>query len=266
MHRIICTATLIEGLLEISRIDSGQQEHVRRAIPSGVQVFRVADLDPINHKLNINNYIEHLECLADKFSRSRENAIRLANENQEWAVELAAYCKKFRRVVPKRAKPFILDARSLAVGEKIARSQQKYKVKTADYFADWAEYTAWLETTDFAAAWRDRRTIGRDFGYTATNGNKFYPSYHRGLPVMLRLSTDGEEVETSMGARVSIEAARILWARLIAGKDVKGHKIGYYTVISFNGELQIGCHKIPRAEINLLAKTLGWVGQLNDKT
>ena len=60
----------------------------------------------------------------------------------------------------------------------------------------------------------------------------------------VRLSKDRTKVETSQRVRVSIDDARLLYKMIKAGKDIKGHKIDSYTVISVNGVLTIGCHKI----------------------
>ena len=69
--------------------------------------------------------------------------------------------------------------------------------------------------------------------------NRFNSTYD-----YLRISEDKTEVQTSSGAAVSINDASILYRLIKAGKDIKGHKIGYYTVVSLNGVLHIGCHKI----------------------
>lgn len=69
-------------------------------------------------------------------------------------------------------------------------------------------------------------------------------NYIRGNEDYLRLSIDGLNVETSQGVCVSIDEARILYSFIKAGKDIKGYKISNYTVISINGVLQIGCHRI----------------------
>ena len=61
-----------------------------------------------------------------------------------------------------------------------------------------------------------------------------------------------------MGANVPVKEAKILYLRIKAGKDVKGFKIGYYTVISINGTLKIGCHNIEKNEMDRLAKMMGW--------
>lgn len=62
----------------------------------------------------------------------------------------------------------------------------------------------------------------------------------------------------SKGARVSYEAGKLLFAMIKAGKDVKGHDIDGYTVISINGVLKIGCHVIEMAEVHRFAKMEGW--------
>jgi hypothetical protein len=69
---------------------------------------------------------------------------------------------------------------------------------------------------------------------------------------------DLHQIETSKGARVSYEAGKLLFARIKAGKDVKGHDIDGYTVISINGVLKIGCHEIEMAEVHRFAKSEGW--------
>jgi len=59
-----------------------------------------------------------------------------------------------------------------------------------------------------------------------------------------RLSKDGLKVETSKGVKVDAKDAKKLYQLIKAGKDIKGYKIDYYTVISLNGTLKIGCHNI----------------------
>jgi hypothetical protein len=72
------------------------------------------------------------------------------------------------------------------------------------------------------------------------------------------LRIKGDNVQTSMGANVSIREAKILLERIRVGKDIKGFQIGYYTVISMNGTLKIGCHEITRQEIEDFTKRYNW--------
>jgi len=65
-------------------------------------------------------------------------------------------------------------------------------------------------------------------------------------------------IQTSLGANVPLREAKILYERIKDGKDIKGHKIGYYTVIGLNGTLNIGCHKIERDEMERIATLLNW--------
>lgn len=60
----------------------------------------------------------------------------------------------------------------------------------------------------------------------------------------LRISEDGQSIETSQRVIVPIREAKILYQMIVNGKDIKGYNIAGYTVIGLNGILKIGCHKI----------------------
>jgi autotransporter translocation and assembly factor TamB len=71
----------------------------------------------------------------------------------------------------------------------------------------------------------------------------------------LRVSRDGKLVETTKGAKVNIEAALRLLAKLRSNTDVKGEKIDGFTVIeSTLDHVKIGCHTITWPVINQLFK------------
>ena len=73
------------------------------------------------------------------------------------------------------------------------------------------------------------------------------------IPVHLRVSTDGKLIETTKGAKVNIEAAFRLLAKLISNEDVKGEKIDGFTVIENTSDhVKIGCHTISWPVINKL--------------
>ena len=76
--------------------------------------------------------------------------------------------------------------------------------------------------------------------------------------VRLRINEAKNEVQTSMGANVPIREGKILWDRIKNGKDIKGFRIGHYTVIGINGTLQIGCHNIEREELVRFTKLNNW--------
>ena len=60
----------------------------------------------------------------------------------------------------------------------------------------------------------------------------------------VRISKDKTSVETSQCIDVPINEAKLLYSLINNGMDIKGRKIGNYTVISINGVLKIGCHHI----------------------
>lgn len=84
--------------------------------------------------------------------------------------------------------------------------------------------------------------------------------YH--LPIALRVRESTNEIETSRGARVPINAALMLYERLSTSPEtVAGFKIGDFTVRDFigsNGDrmLRVGCHEIPFKEIERIKAQL----------
>ena len=79
--------------------------------------------------------------------------------------------------------------------------------------------------------------------------------------VYLRMvsNEDGDFIQTSKGAEITLKAGKVLFELMKAGKDIKGIILDdRYTVISLNGVLTIGCHKIERSEINRFAGLMGW--------
>ena len=72
----------------------------------------------------------------------------------------------------------------------------------------------------------------------------------------LRINEQSGNIETSQGVKVSIKEAQILYRMIKVGKDIKGVKISNYTVISLNGVLQIGCHRINRKNMEQIGEQI----------
>jgi hypothetical protein len=72
----------------------------------------------------------------------------------------------------------------------------------------------------------------------------------------LRLSRDGECVETSQYVKVSVDEARTLYKAICNGVDIRGHRISNYTVNSINGTLKIGCHNINMESVHKVGKLI----------
>ncbi|MGV7234641.1 MAG: hypothetical protein ACQ9ET_00140 [Nitrosomonadaceae bacterium] len=81
-------------------------------------------------------------------------------------------------------------------------------------------------------------------------------TFRIGTEDYIRISKDGENIETSQGVKVPVKEAKVLYSMIIAGRDIKGHKIGYYTVTSINGTLKIGCHSINVKNMHEIGKQL----------
>ena len=73
---------------------------------------------------------------------------------------------------------------------------------------------------------------------------------------LLRINTAAGTIETSERAEVTIQEGKALWHRIKQGKPIIGQILSGYTVLSFNGELKIGCHIIERAEVDRIGALL----------
>lgn len=119
----------------------------------------------------------------------------------------------------------------------------EYLKKQSDRIKKEAIKVAKSEAAEFA------RQVQKFYNYE-------YFNLYRNSEDFVRLSQCGDFVETSQNVKVSRKEAKILYKLIKAGKDIKGFKIGSYTVISINGTLTIGCHKINIESMNLTGKKL----------
>lgn len=85
---------------------------------------------------------------------------------------------------------------------------------------------------------------------------KLYCEFINGHDKEDYLRINGDQVETSQGVKIDLCEAKKLYTLISQGKDIKGYKIGYYTVISLNGVLQIGCHKINVENMHKIGKQI----------
>lgn len=91
--------------------------------------------------------------------------------------------------------------------------------------------------------------------------NPYLPHYD--TPTMLRIN--GDQIETSKGARIPLSETATLWkliTRAMKGeRDYEvGQAVGVYqlTKIRRDGSIVVGCHDIPHSEIKGIAVTLGY--------
>lgn len=72
----------------------------------------------------------------------------------------------------------------------------------------------------------------------------------------IRISQDGQFIETSQRVKIPIESAKTLYKMIQSGKDIKGYKIEDFTVISLNGTLKIGCHHINTKNVHEIGQKI----------
>ena len=81
-------------------------------------------------------------------------------------------------------------------------------------------------------------------------------SFRVGKEDFVRLSQDGQKVETSQGISIERGNAKTLYELIKRKVDIKGRRIENYTVISSNGTLKIGCHNINMESVHKIGKLL----------
>jgi len=155
------------------------------------------------------------------------------------------------------------DAYAAAVAAHNAAVAEAEK-RAPDAAAHWRATGEWLDLdVDYPPAPRRKRL--REYKRAGFDIPKPRRAF-RLETVLLRVN--GDEIETSQGARIPLAAAPLVWAAVqrIVGRGIAytpeglgGMKIGDYAVreIRTDGTLIVGCHKIPHAELQLMAQRLG---------
>lgn len=177
-------------------------------------------------KRRINIVISQIE----KAAKANKNAEYILNSAIGEINSLKEFTSIFQLQLPEIVSTWNID--ELLPASKIAEIKAKEKtLKAAKKAKQQAEINEWLNN--------ERENISVDDIYLRLNNN---------------------EVQTSLGAKVSPKEAKTLFSYISQNKPVKGFKIGYYTVNDFNGKvLHVGCHKLPIQEINRFATTINWI-------
>lgn len=72
----------------------------------------------------------------------------------------------------------------------------------------------------------------------------------------LRISQNGERVESSQDVSIKAHNALRLYKLILAGKNIDGRNIEQYTITSMNGTLKVGCHNINMESVHKVGKEL----------
>lgn len=221
---------------DYSTTTSTHISRVHRAI-GRQRIFMVPDVmadDTAAHRANIADYVERANDAVKRATKRRK--ADLADMDLEAAASLSVSAREyalFFDIAAKRILAKLPNLESLDIADlrrQLAERDRKAKEAARRKLA--ADARKWLSGE----------------GYSL-----------RGYPeVLLRVSTDGNEIETSEGARVPFPAAVTMWRALERGHDIKGARVGFFRVDSVTAKnVHIGCHTVPRAEMSRLAESLG---------
>ena len=278
MARWINDNTILMRDWSYSSTTGKHMSYLHRAIPAGVNVIRCSDpgnlhqsiLDAItalqrmpgafkaSHKYKSSilsdslRTIQLINVLIDLYNADHAVNFQLDNPLRMAEIEAARIDNNPAYIAEAAAQDAKLIADKDAKEAKIKLLVEQYQPMYDEHVK--AELSAWRKhqsvpgmSDELQRAYNTGRKLGRYFTFTT--------EYQR-HNAYCRLSTDLTQVETSLGAKVPVREAKILLSRIREGKDVKGFQIGYYTVISLNGTLKIGCHEITREEIEYFGAIL----------
>lgn len=219
--------------------------HVWAAIPDGIPTFKVPFLSGSTFYYGRQHYfnVDHLPgiiaailvecknlCHDQINARTKHYLINQAAGQYEKIVEI---CQLFDLDIPARPDNWD-EAKKKAEYIKATQGERDAKKEARELARKQKEIE---KNKELLAKWLQHEFNGQLYN----------------IPVHLRVSRDGRLIETTKGAKVDIEAALRLLAKLRNGSDVKGEKIDGFTLIENTPDhVKIGCHVIGWDVINQL--------------
>ena len=213
----------------------------------------------VDHGANVCHLIIDICENLEKIKNSRlENRIRWSYREYLNKIEtLNWYCNEFDQLIPVELET--LKITNEEVEEIIQkRNKRALELSSPENIAKREAETEKRKKREYEKIRFELETIESDWIKGETNRTTYNKGNKRFDFQMIRLRLNGETVETSNHAFVPVREAKILFDLIKAGRDIKGFKIGYYTVIGINGTLKIGCHNLEREEINRFAESMNW--------
>ncbi len=226
---------------------------VRSSIPSDALIFHVPNVNVssdwqamVRHEENIADYVKRIESAIVASARGRSSWTKESNHTDaiNLTAEVKAYAAFFSLKLPKLPSVPDLDSEEMQV---IRTREAKNAAKKA-------------EETRLAKI--ERAKLDAEQAEEWRNGT--YSGYLYNHPVMLRIN--GEDIETSRGARVPVSHAlrglRFVRAVVARGepyqRDGRTLHLGNYAIdrIDADGTLHAGCHVISHSEIERIAPLL----------
>ena len=230
---------------DYSNTTSKHKLYVHRAIPDTYKVFMVQDVRLDYHNDNLEYYYKQMELFYNKMLKALSNGRYYQQEANSYASYFADYYHTFKI----KDKMFYnkMDALHSKINNPPLATIEKWK-----RYKDGAE----LRAKNKSRIKNEDKAHLMALNYELWREGKENYSIWCYNPMWLRVKDD--YIQTSAGASVKLESAKVLYEMIKRGIDIKGHKIDGYTVISLNGVLKIGCHNIPLSEVDRIATQLNW--------
>lgn len=241
---------------------SKQLAYLRRAIDltKFSLVVCVPELGPFKdetlHADNVAYLVSRMAEATAKAKKANRHKLTWLHHIETTRMAALEYCRTFRLAKLALTIPALPEdyndqcVKAVETGRILA--ERECKKREADRAAKVA-----LEV-ERLAEWRMRKGGYRYFTTTA-----------------LRISADGEQIETTRGARIPVKAAIRLWPFLerahrtgvaITSEGSEAFHLGYPFYGFGNDVLHVGCHYIPYSEIELMAHELGLVKEVEHET
>lgn len=193
-----------------------------------------------DHVRNLENFNTKAAIILQKIKKSTKPEIHLAAFNQQKDLYLE-YVNYFK-ISKKARKPYIFIESDPSKDPKVAAKEILAKVDAYNLKVKKAKEKAAKKATEQAE--KDFRGYEKDTYYNPLNPNETF----------LRLSQDGQQVETSKGVKIPLKVARRILDTL---KKVKGTELvdpPYILDYPLNQcddkGIRVGCHAITWEEIN----------------
>lgn len=225
--------------------------YVHSAIGGHIKTFNVPALGLSDraHKTNLEFYKNMREDCLSKALRAVKDTAWLINQAKMYNGQALDYCHEFG-LIKKYSKPF-QDVLFITEALQAKVDKQEFNRIHAEEIKAQKDRIFQSELYNLVLPVWLRHGVDYPEGYSIHSLSKLSNSF-------LRVSNDGQCIETTQGATVTLKEGHLLYKAIQQKKDIHGWQIGSYTVIGINGVLTIGCHTIERSEIERFAIAQGW--------
>lgn len=221
----------------------------------------------LDHEQSLRHWLNEMFESQQKLKRAKYPDYVIRN-NHSARKSIEEYCGLFDLPIPDKVQEYYLDPDDIAPlleakkkrAEELAnKTDEQREIELAKRKAAEEKKLQKLrdEFMEDELAWMEGENVSTEKLLKKKGRNRWRSEYLNFSTTRLRIK--GDNVETSRGAYVPVREAKILWDAIRLGHDIKGHRIGNYTVISLNGVLKIGCHEITREEMERFTTKYGWL-------